>query len=790
MKAKAKRRGVVMAALVLAALTCCIVGRGLRSNHVSAAAETDTAGMKNVVTENSTGKVIWSAPGNTTPTYTYSENGGKLTLSQEEGVSSVCAIVTNDGIAAGESVLEFTTKLSETSEWEWNHVIFRGDSAMNNFIAFAFRKGGGHMTVLSRYEGVFYSFGTSDIIANVSTIQAYPISQSGKLSSLTEGSEVSLRIWSSETKMKVYMGEETIFESALAHRMLPATGVFALGDASSNIKIALNNVKNYVSDYTAWNNAVKPETQGTLCWDAGNAGGISYAPANGNAGASIHSSATVSGGRYILNQLPSSETTVHTFTAKMPGTSSDLQYNWNYFVFRADARGESFIAYAFRPFYGHRTLIGYDAASNCWNYFETLSFANNQEKSYPVTGTAEDTVTGGTLDVTIVSSEDYVSVFYGNKEVYNAQLKVKLPAATGLFVWNFSPINGYMEGGFDNIRCYDANVNITVSGVQAEYDGTAKAASVSATRLGKPYSSENLKIEYKKAAEAESEYDVVAPVAAGAYDVRVTVDGDKDAANKGLATNCITIAKTNYTAAPSHGKLTGTYDPSKTLADYALEEGFAWKTPATVPTVDTTQYEAFYNGDSANYNDFETTVQLVLEKAEPVVTLPDAGTAVRGTKLSDISLTGGAGATFAFKEPDFVLNELGKQTVIVICTPEDTQNYLTVEKNISVEVVKNDADVAAEVQETIAALPETVTLEDEAAVQAARAAYDKLSVAQKALVTNLSKLENAEAVVAALKAEQEKEKSGCGGSLARGVGLIAATLLIASAAVIAKRREN
>ncbi|MGN1061761.1 MAG: hypothetical protein ACI4RO_01410 [Candidatus Scatosoma sp.] len=790
MKTKVKKKGFVITALALAALTCFIVGRGIRSNPVSAAAEIDTTGMKNVVTENSTGKVIWSAPGNTTPTYTYSENGGKLTLNKEAGVSSACAIVTNDGIAAGESVLEFTTKLSETSQWEWNHVIFRGDSAMNNFIAFAFRNGGGHMTVLSRYEGVFYSFGTSDIIANISTVQAYPLSQSAKLSALNSGAEVSLRIWSTDTQMKVYMDGETIFESALAHRMLPATGVLAWGDASSNTNIELSNVKNYVSDYTAWNNAVKPGTQGTVCWDAGNAGGISYVPADKNAGASIHSSATVTGGRYILNQLPSSDTTVHTFTAKMPGTSSDLQYNWNYFVFRADATGNSFIAYAFRPFYGHRTLISYDAATNCWDYFETLSFANNQEKSYAVAGSAEDTVTSDTLDVTVVSSEDYVSVFYGNKEVYNAQLKVKLPAATGLFVWNFSPINGYMEGGFDNIRCYDANVNIAVSDVQTEYDGTAKAASVSATRLGKPYSSENLKIEYKKADAADSEYNAVAPIAAGSYDLRVTVDGDKDATNKGLATACITIAKANYAAAPSHGRLTGTYDPEKVLADYALDEGFTWKTPATVPTVVVTEYGAIYNGDSANYNDFETTVQLVLEKAEPVVTLPDAGTAVRGTKLSDITLTGGAGATFAFKEPDLVLNELGNQTVTLICTPEDTQNYLTAEKNITVEVVKNDADVAAEVQETIAALPETVTLENESAVQAARAAYDKLNTAQKALVTNLSKLENAESALAALKAEQEKEKSGCGGSLASGVSLMGMALLIASAAVIRKRREN
>ncbi len=55
------------------------------------------------------------------------------------------------------------------------------------------------------------------------------------------------------------------------------------------------------------------------------------------------------------------------------------------------------------------------------------------------------------------------------------------------------------------------------------------------------------------------------------------------------------------------------------------------------------------------------------------------------------------------------------------------------------------------VQELINALPETITLEQEAAVTAARTAYDGLLVEQKSKITNLKKLTNAEATIAALK---------------------------------------
>lgn len=97
---------------------------------------------------------------------------------------------------------------------------------------------------------------------------------------------------------------------------------------------------------------------------------------------------------------------------------------------------------------------------------------------------------------------------------------------------------------------------------------------------------------------------------AGTYTVTVADD------NYILTNNekTIVINKARYTAAPALS-LSGTYDPNKTLGNYALSEGFTWVNPDEVPVCTKTEYAAKYNMDPANYEDFGTTVTLVLQKA-------------------------------------------------------------------------------------------------------------------------------------------------------------------------------
>lgn len=98
---------------------------------------------------------------------------------------------------------------------------------------------------------------------------------------------------------------------------------------------------------------------------------------------------------------------------------------------------------------------------------------------------------------------------------------------------------------------------------------------------------------------------------AGTYTVTVADD------NYILTNNekTIVINKAKYTSVTAHTALSGTYDPNKTLGNYALAEGFTWADAGEIPVCKKKEYAAKYNMDPANYEDFVTTVTLVLQKA-------------------------------------------------------------------------------------------------------------------------------------------------------------------------------
>lgn len=100
---------------------------------------------------------------------------------------------------------------------------------------------------------------------------------------------------------------------------------------------------------------------------------------------------------------------------------------------------------------------------------------------------------------------------------------------------------------------------------------------------------------------------------AGTY--TVTVADDNNYTLSGETTKTITINKAKYMFVTAHTALSGTYDPNKTLGNYALEAGFTWVDSDEVPVCTKKKYDAKYNMDPANYEDFVTTVTLDLQKA-------------------------------------------------------------------------------------------------------------------------------------------------------------------------------
>ena len=144
---------------------------------------------------------------------------------------------------------------------------------------------------------------------------------------------------------------------------------------------------------------------------------------------------------------------------------------------------------------------------------------------------------------------------------------------------------------------------------------------------------------------------------AGTYTVTIADDNNYDLTGS-ETTKTIVINKAKYTAAPELS-LSGIYDPNKTLGNYTLSEGFTWVNPDEVPVCTKTEYAAKYNMDPANYEDFETTVTLVLQKA--TVTL--------------------AQNLFEFNYDDGVSYEIG--TTVKYNNIEVTEPYtLTFEKNM------------------------------------------------------------------------------------------------------------
>lgn len=143
---------------------------------------------------------------------------------------------------------------------------------------------------------------------------------------------------------------------------------------------------------------------------------------------------------------------------------------------------------------------------------------------------------------------------------------------------------------------------------------------------------------------------------AGTY--TVTVADDNNYTLSGETTKTITINKAKYTSVTAHTALSGTYNPNKTLGNYALSEGFTWVNPDEIPVCKKKEYAAKYNMDTANYEDYETTVTLVLQKA--TVTLAqnlfefnyDGATHEIGTtvKYNNIEVTETYTLTFGKKE--------------------------------------------------------------------------------------------------------------------------------------------
>ena len=201
--------------------------------------------MIQLITADSTDKMCWGDNLETTE-YSYEEgSGASFTLNCQPSALVGMGQILYGEEACDQTYLSFTATLPQGNDWAWNYVVFRGGDSLDDFIALAFRKGGGHITMLSRVGGTWYSYAdtnNSEIIVNIPTVKNCELGTSEVLSGLS-GNIVDMEIHSSSDYVRVYAEGQLIYQSALTIPLPSATGIFVYTSANSSTNLALSNVK-------------------------------------------------------------------------------------------------------------------------------------------------------------------------------------------------------------------------------------------------------------------------------------------------------------------------------------------------------------------------------------------------------------------------------------------------------------------------------------------------------------------------------------------------------------------
>ena len=136
----------------------------------------------------------------------------------------------------------------------------------------------------------------------------------------------------------------------------------------------------------------------------------------------------------------------------------------------------------------------------------------------------------------------------------------------------------------------------------------------------------------------------------------------------------------------------------------------------------------------------------------PEFIIPTDLTATVGQTLADVTLPTVNNGTWTWADSTASVGEAGANTFSATFTPNDSNLQTVTNIQVTVTVAPDpDQEAADEVADTINALPTEVTVDDKDTIEAARAAYEALTDAQKDLVEAdvLAKLEAAEEALAA-----------------------------------------
>lgn len=130
-----------------------------------------------------------------------------------------------------------------------------------------------------------------------------------------------------------------------------------------------------------------------------------------------------------------------------------------------------------------------------------------------------------------------------------------------------------------------------------------------------------------------------------------------------------------------------TYDPERTLDDLVLPENLYWNDGNEKPVASKSSYQAYFNSDPINYNDYSLAISVTVSKAEPVLhpTVAEVDY-YEGNALPEIiSASADTAGTYVWDNYEGLV--LGEKEYAWTFTPDD-ENYLTVNGTMTITAVK------------------------------------------------------------------------------------------------------
>ncbi|WP_052263304.1 MBG domain-containing protein [Geobacter pickeringii] len=338
---------------------------------------------------------------------------------------------------------------------------------------------------------------------------------------------------------------------------------------------------------------------------------------------------------------------------------------------------------------GPQTLSVSFAPTDSTNYSSasaTVSLTVNNKQTPTITWAAPTAITYGTaLSATQLNATASVAGSF----TYTPAVGTMLNAGTQTLSVIFTPTDTA------NYNATNANVTLTVNaavatvtlgGLSATYDGTAKSATATTNPAGKSVS-----ITYNGSS--------TAPTAAGSYPVVATVT---DANYTGSATGTLVIAKGTPTitwGTPS-AVVVGTALSATQLNATASVPGTYTYTPASGAVMNTagpqTLSVSFAPTDSTNYSSASATVSLTVNnKQTPTITWAAPTAITYGTALSatQLNATASVAGSFTYTPAAGTVLNAGTQTLSVTFTPTDTATYSSTSATVSLVVNKAAATV-------------------------------------------------------------------------------------------------